>query len=108
MLELRRQNHIHENHGQTERDEKILERLHQLFRPTGENDLILRRKVHFLEDVFDVLHRVGERISGCEVADKGDFPLALETVDLIRAARLFQFHKIRELHQRRFGSVGVG
>src|SRR2546428_2007699 len=31
----------------------------------------------------------------------GDFPLALETVDLIRPARLFQFHEIRELHQRR-------
>ena len=79
-----------------------------MFGSTGENDLILHGQVHFLEDVSDVLHRVRKRISGSEVADDGDFPLALETVDLIRPARLFQFHEIRELHQRRFGSVGVG
>ena len=107
MLELRRQNHVHEHHRQSECDQEILERLDQLLRPAGKDDLIFGRQIHFLEHVFDVLHRVGERITRRQVADNGDFALALEAIDLIRPARLFESHKIRQLHQGSLGSVDV-
>ena len=43
VFELRRENHVHEDHRQAERDEEVLEGLLQGLGAAGEDHLVIRR-----------------------------------------------------------------
>ena len=98
MFELRRENHVHENHRNAERDEKIHPGFLKRFGAPGEDHVITRRHVEVRRDAFHVGNGFAEGIV-IDVRRYGHLALSLETFDLIWSARFLDSQKIRELHQ---------
>ena len=99
VLKLRRQDHVHEQHRREKGIEEVLQRLLQLLGAANEHHRVFRRQVHLSDLRLDKFHTLAERVVGGEVGLDGDSALALEAVDLIRAARFVKPDKVGELHQ---------
>src|SRR5213594_1480998 len=98
VFELRCQDHVHENHGQAEGDEKILSGFLQSFGAAAEDHGITWRKVERADVPANIFHRFTECLVH-EVRDNAYLALALEAIDLIRPARFVEAHDVRELDE---------
>ena len=106
MFELRGEDHVHEDHGQTEGQQKILAGFLQLLGAASEEDLVIGRQIRRSNGGPHVLHGIAQRIARAEVAHDGHLALALEAVNLVWPAGFLHANEVRQLDETGIGAVG--
>ena len=83
-LELRRQDHVHEDHGQQEDPEELDERLLELSGPARDGRDVAGGQVHLRGRLLERVHPVGLAVAGRDDAAEPVLALALRPVDARR------------------------
>src|SRR5262245_41727443 len=94
VLELRRENHIHENHGEPKGDEKILAGFLKRLGASRETRAVARWQIQCPHGTQRIIHRIAECLVCGEIGDNGYLTLTLEPVDLIGPARLAEIDEV--------------
>src|SRR3954471_17311369 len=92
----RGQNHVHENDGQAEGDQKLAEGALEFAAAAGNNRRITGRHIEFASCFDQGLVAIGESVAWSNRRLKRDLALAIESIDLRNALRGLHIYEVIE------------
>ena len=96
-LELRRQDHVHEDDRQHEGPEELAEGALQLAAAAGDGRRVGGRQVHLVDRLLQRLEPVGQRVAGRDAGAQAHLPLAVQAVDAGGRGLLVEGDEVAEL-----------